>query len=409
MRNCTIVLALFGALVVAMFADTARAATYKWIGITSGTGSGDANKWSVQTNWDIGDGTPGNDGYPNAVDDVADLAIDRTGFLAMRLTENVTIGEIKCGDINTTGFSVMEVYYDSFTFDVSSGSAKITKDAGSGGLDHVSNWSGNILTLNDDLIVENNATGSGSAVTLKGDNMTGSGGITKTGAGYLIMGMEHLSLGNTVNTYTGDTKVDGGTMRLESRWALAATSLNVSGAGTVEFGVGGTVTYELGGLKGQGSIDAGANTLQVKSLSPGNSVGELTVESTLDISPIVDDGSLLFELGADTTAGTTYDHVSMAGDALNIGTLNFADFTFSAETGFGGGIYTLFDAASITGSLGTTDGMIDGLESTLSISDNDVLLTVTAASSTGVIPEPSTLAIWALGLLALGLYARRRR
>ena len=56
-----------------------------------------------------------------------------------------------------------------------------------------------------------------------------------------------------------------------------------------------------------------------------------------------------------------------------------------------------------------TTGLVDDGKGLVSVHANGVTLEVLGGGPTDVIPEPSTLVIWALGLLALALYARRRR
>ena len=128
-------------------------------------------------------------------------------------------------------------------------------------------------------------------------------------------------------------------------------------------------------------------------------------QEELDISAI-NPGALAFELGSDTTAGTTYDQIRLTSGSLAIGSalLNFDDFSFTALSGFGEGTYTLFQTVGITGTLGSSlTGFISGNSATLSLSGNNVLL--------NVVPEPSTLATLLFGGLALlgGRLRRRHR
>jgi len=109
-------------------------------------------------------------------------------------------------------------------------------------------------------------------------------------------------------------------------------------------------------------------------------------------------------LGGNATAGTTYDQIRVTSGSLAIGTglLNFDDFTFAALPGFDDGSYTLFQTSGISGTLGSSlNGTISGKSATLSISGNDVLLSV--------IPEPGTLATFLFGALALLGVRRQRR
>jgi len=60
--------------------------------------------------------------------------------------------------------------------------------------------------------------------------------------------------------------------------------------------------------------------------------------------------------------------------------------------------------------IGTFDqfsGLLDSAGNPLITGDG--ILTVTGAAGPVIIPEPSSLAIWALGLLGLAWYGRRRR
>lgn len=218
---------------------------------------------------------------------------------------------------------------------------------------------------------------------------TASLAITKTGAGIVQLSS------TTGNTYDGGTTVSAGTLLAN----------NTSGSGTGS----GVVNVNSGATLGGSGIIAGATTAASGSfLAAGPSAGTtgtLTFGGTLDISGLASGtGGLLFDLAATGAS----DKIFLTSGALSIGnnTLNFNDFTFNALSGFDVGTYTLLSTTtSIVGTLGANlTGTINGLNATLAISGNDIVLTVSA------IPEPSTCAA-ILGALTLGgaLVRRRRR
>jgi autotransporter-associated beta strand protein len=210
--------------------------------------------------------------------------------------------------------------------------------------------------------------------------------IIKTGTGTQIFA--------GANTYGGGTTVNAGTLLINGR---LSTQGNVNVTGGILGGAGdGTTTGIIGGNT---TVAAGGK------LAPGAAAGlagNLTFSNGLNLSASSNDtGAYLFNLNAVSnsdsitlTSGTDF--------ALNVGTLDAADFTFTIGAGFGAGTYVLFDANSaIAGTIGTAE--VDfggGFTGTLSIDtiNNDVLLTV--------VPEPSVAMLAALG--AAGLCWRRR-
>src|SRR6185295_10071896 len=75
--------------------DAAEAAPHWIFSGTSSyiwTGTTDATTWAQQGNWDVGDGTPGNDGYP---DDASDRAIIRSTAHSISTAGTLTIGELR--------------------------------------------------------------------------------------------------------------------------------------------------------------------------------------------------------------------------------------------------------------------------------------------------------------------------
>lgn len=252
------------------------------------------------------------------------------------------------------------------------------------------------------LVVSNGVTASanstGRTLTLRGANTDANSiGAITNGTATSGISLTKADAGKWVltgtNTYTGITTVSGGTLLVngDSSGATGAVSVasgaTFGGAGTI----GGATTAASGSFLSAGT-GAGA-------------AGTLTFASTLNISGLAaGTGGLLFDLGA---IGAS-DKITLTSGALTLGAgaLNFADFSFGTLGGFGGGVYTLIDTnTSIVGTLGSNlTGTIGGLASEISISGNDLILTVTSS-----IPEPSTYAL-AGGVLALGAaFSRRRR
>lgn len=189
-------------------------------------------------------------------------------------------------------------------------------------------------------------------------------GIAKTGDGTLLL--------TGLNTYTGPTTVNAGTLLVNGSIAGSATTVN----GGILGGAGGTV--------GGTTVNAGGT------LAPGDGIGTLNFASTLTLS-----GTATFEISklalvfsadlANVTGALALGGaitVSAAGDPL-------------AE----GDTFNLFDAASFTGDFAavTLPVLGPGLEW-----DNDLATDGTIT----VVPEPAV-AICLLG--GLGMLAVRRR
>jgi autotransporter-associated beta strand protein len=204
------------------------------------------------------------------------------------------------------------------------------------------------------------------------------------------------------NTYTGSTTIKGGTLKINSSTAIGSSSaITVGDAGSsnaiLDATTGGFALGASQTLGGIGKIVATGQTITASgTIAPGNSVGTIQIDGgtlALDSS-----SKFNFELG------TTSDLISL----LNLATLNLgegviglSDFTFSDAGGFGAGTYNLISGAnSFSGSLDPSNltGQVLGLNSTLSMSGNNLVLTV--------IPEPKAALLGSLGLLAL---LRRRR
>ncbi|MGH8046615.1 MAG: beta strand repeat-containing protein [Chthoniobacterales bacterium] len=232
---------------------------------------------------------------------------------------------------------------------------------------------------------------------------------------FTVNGDLTVGTGVSVNfgTYTGTFSTNGnvsisGTLGTNTAAAGAASftiasgkALSVASGGTLNMGSGKTVTIASGGsLTGAGTL-SGLIAMN-GTLSPGTAgPGTLTLgASTLTLSST---SAFAFDLG------TSADLISLTGGtlALGSGVIDFSDFTFTPGAGFTDTIYNLITgASSVTGSLGVgISGLVTaGYNGTISLSGNNLILTVTAA-----VPEPHEYAIAIAGLLGVVIYRRRRR
>ena len=212
----------------------------------------------------------------------------------------------------------------------------------------------------------------------------------------------------------------GGTLLLNGGWLSTpsvAADINIIVSGTESIwraGHGGTPTI-YGDLSGTGRLCtlSGMGTLYFAgSITPGaiGEVGSLEISYKYDIGhssacakDFGEDIIFNFDLGSTEN----YDQllISQNCNDMTIHDLDLDNFSFNYLDGFGEGVYTLIDDFCaediITGSLGTNLTQIVGdYEQTLSLVDNDFILTVTE------VPEPLTLSLMAGGVMMM---ARRRK
>ncbi len=188
-------------------------------------------------------------------------------------------------------------------------------------------------------LMEFNASGkateteNGSSVTLSGA-LSGSGSLVKTGAGTLEL--------NAVNTYSGGTTVEEGTLVARRDGALGAGNVSVTG-GDLRIHLNGDGNIVIGSSGKPASIDVGENgSLTISrgqiTVQEGGSVtvdGTFTVSDTLDLGGnaatgrVAVTGGALDLSGANVVIDADADHVTLSG-----GTLNLSGATVTARAGF---------------------------------------------------------------------------
>lgn len=190
------------------------------------------------------------------------------------------------------------------------------------------------------------------------------------------------------STYTAGTEVHAGTLLVN----------NTSGSGT---GTGAVQVHEGATLGGSGIL-SGATTVD-GILSPGNSIGTLTVNNTVTWNF---NDAWVWELG---TAGVdmgnygTSDLLSIGGNFVQGTGTNFVfDFADTGETGWYR-LITWSGSSGFDGSEFLATNLGSGLAGDFVVDSGALYLNV------GVIPEPSALALFAVSGVALMAVRRRRR
>lgn len=172
------------------------------------------------------------------------------------------------------------------------------------------------------------------------------------------------------NSYTGNTTLNAGTLRINAPGSLHASSaVTVNSATLAGDGmVGGTVTVAAGGKVSPGVANGSAGTL---SIGGGLNVTAMSTGT----------GKLVFELGAPAAS----DQITVGGTfTIGSGTLGIDDFTFTALSGLTAGTYKLVTSAAVSGTLDPAKltGTLGSFNATLSLNGSDLELTLTSPFAT---------------------------
>ncbi|GEP46162.1 beta strand repeat-containing protein [Brevifollis gellanilyticus] len=227
---------------------------------------------------------------------------------------------------------------------------------------------------------------------------TGAAGLSKEGAGTVVV--------TNINTYTGGTNVNAGTLEVN----------NASGSGTGT----GTVTVASGAtLAGDGGITANSGnfvfingTLQVGAFGASQGSDFSLTTSGAGSADFEATSVLLMDLWS--TTGTDQTALLAAADMLRL--FGTVDITAGATLKLdnpnavafqSGDVFRLFDwtGATRTGTF-TLDHSALNLSPGLSVDTTNLYSTGTVSITTGAIPEPGRVALLMLGLMAM---MRRRR
>lgn len=248
---------------------------------------------------------------------------------------------------------------------------------------------------------------SANTLTMSGASVSTNGGLTKDGAGTLV-----LSGGNL---HTGDTVVHAGTLKFDGTGGVASTRIVVGDSGSS--GATLDVTTKSGGLiiasgntvGGVGTINGNVTIQSGGSITPGNSgAGTLNTDGNISLESGASLGINLEGVGA----GSGYSQLNVTGGvtlagmlAVNLGFVpDHGDLFFIVNNDGSDAVTGTFSNASVNGEIYTLGGRNfqisyfgDTFTNSFTGGNDVVLLTV---------PEPASALLGGIGIL---LILRRRR
>ena len=318
--------------------------------------------------------------------------LNNSSDLTIVFDGNIDIGSSSTGLNNTLG-GVGNWLVKGNIFSTTINSTRGLNKTGAGLLElrGANNYNGDTVISGGTLLIATNASISGSTTQLSGGTLDVRGtiaGVNQTGGTLLISGT------------AGTTVVNAGTSTVNAGGVIGNTTINGSllsingSAGDVMVNTGGT-------LGGSGSVQT--LTLNGGTVAPGNSPGLLTAYELNGAN-----GTFLFQLGAPTTRGITYDAINVT-NLLTLGAnTNFTFEVLDNYNFYSGDSYDLFDF----GSIDSTSFDITKLNVALpTLNSNDLSWDVSSFTTDGIIsiisvPEPSALQMLGIGLISLLAFRR---
>jgi autotransporter-associated beta strand protein len=262
----------------------------------------------------------------------------------------------------------------------------LTSSASSGGGRRIFNNSTNLLVQFDGTMDVGGTVSDISVISGQGEFIF-NGSLFNTGIG--VRGLRKDGTGKVTlqaaNTYNGDTVVAGGTLIVNGSLQSPMTTVNNGAL-----------------LGGSGSLQG--VLLNGGTISAGNSAGLLTMNS-LNAS----DGNFVFELGAPSFRGITYDAIDVSG-LLTLGTDTV--FTFETLNNYAfadGDTYDLFNwgSADMTNfNVSVLEAALPSLASTPDLTWNVSQFTLDGSVSVSIIPEPTALELITMPWQALKALCR---
>jgi autotransporter-associated beta strand protein len=288
----------------------AVAAGFTWVP-TAGGGSYD---WTSTANWNPAV-------VPDGVGVFAFKNTNITGNQTVNINTPVTLGELVVGDSSGAENTLLQKGTSgSLMFDqMDNAMAFITRAAG--GTGDVTFKEDLDITLNDNLTVRMAGGTEPSTMTIAGTLSGAGGGLTKEGDELTLV----LS-GN--NTYTGNTTLAAGLLRIDNAGALGSGNLSFGAGGILGLAAGDLTSRAVGTLAGQvqwtgsGGFAAFGGDRTVSFGTPGTSIpwtstNFIGADNTLVLGHPTADGTLIWDQALNLFNGSRTVHVNNGPAAID--------------------------------------------------------------------------------------------